>query len=195
MSDDSIMCEECSKGCLKCSKETDQCPADNSTTTGGTPNTSTNMVSRCMKCDKDLGFYLFQDKCVRKCPHGTFGDKITGWCAKCDCNCGNGGCIDKHTCMSCPMTGMSIDKETGKCKCDTTVSGAWADDWKSFTITIDSVNVKFRDLNAEKANPDINKNKICRIGNEGSKLDDKNMNITMSEIPINRCGNMTKPRY
>lgn len=208
LSDDSIMCKECSKGCLKCSKETDQCPAQNMTngtstgaTGGSAAGTSTNMVARCVKCDKDLGFYLFQDKCVRMCPLGTYGDKVTGWCVKCDCNCGNGGCIDKYTCKSCPMDGMSIDKETGRCKCDTTVTGAWADDWKSFTITINSLKVKFRDLKAEQANPDMNKNKICRIGNEGSMLDNKgkyivylsylDVNITMSDVPINRCGNMT----
>lgn len=67
---------------------------------------------------------------------------------------------------------MKVDKETGRCVCDTTVTAAWASDWKSFTITIGSPDVKFRDLEGEKANAVANKEKICRIGNEGSKFDD-----------------------
>ena len=180
---------------MKCVKETNQC-----TTTGGTTGNTT-PVAKCIKCDKDLGMYLFRDKCVTTCPLGTYPDKLTGWCAKCDCNCGTGGCIDRFTCKACPMTGMSIDKETGKCKCDATVTGAWADDWKSFTITIDSTDVKFRDLNAEKSMSTTNMMKTCRIGNEGSIFDNKgkknlvnpNIDATVKkeDVTVNRCGDKT----
>jgi hypothetical protein len=155
-------------------------------------------VSKCLKCDKDLGFFLFRDKCVRQCPKGTYPDKITGWCAKCDCNCGTGGCIDRFTCKSCPQQGMVIDKETGKCRCNVGVSGAWADDWKSFTITIDSLDIKFRDIKAEQMiDSATNKMKICRIGNEGSMFDNEgkalNVNqidevVAKEDLDIDRCG-------
>ena len=83
------VCKECSKGCLKCADEANQ-----GTTCAGASGAK---VQKCLKCDKDLGFYLLRDRCVRECPKGTYPDKLTGWCALCDCNCGSGGCIDRFT--------------------------------------------------------------------------------------------------
>jgi len=117
-------------------------------------------MARCVRCDKDLGFYLFRDKCIKTCPHGTYPNKITGWCVKCDCNCGDGGCIDHNTCKACPQPGMVLNKKTGKCTCDTNFTAGWEDNWKTFKITIDSTDVKFRDLVAELANASENSMKM-----------------------------------
>lgn len=76
---------------------------------------------------------------------------------------------------------MSIDLQSGRCKCDATVATAWANDWKSFTITISSTSVKFRDLAAEKANASTNLQKICRIGNEGSMFDNNSTKSTVTD--------------
>ena len=61
---------------------------------------------------------------------------------------------------------MVLNKKTGKCSCDTTFTAGWEDNWKTFKITIDSTDVKFRDLVAELANASTNSMKTCRIGNE-----------------------------
>ena len=177
------ICKECSKGCLKCADEANQ-----GTTCTGSSGTK---VQKCLKCDKDLGFYLLRDRCVRECPKGTYPDKLTGWCALCDCNCGNGGCIDRFTCLDCPLAGMELDKETGRCKCTAASTAKWADDWKSFKITVTSLNLRFRDLTAETANADSNKQKTCRIGNEGSKFDLATEVVKKEDVTVNRCGDPT----
>ena len=176
------ICAECSQGCSKCITEADDCSEDTNPSTGPPSNTTgqqgnntggnppSPIVARCVRCDKDLGFYLFRDKCVRMCPHGTYADKLTGWCAKCDCNCGDGGCINAHTCKTCNQPGMYLNKDSGMCACDTDFTAAWNDGWKSFTITIDSPDVKFRDLETEAMNGFDLSNKMCFIGNEAQMM-------------------------
>ena len=175
------VCKSCSKGCLNCITEMDdQCPSEDDPSNPGNPNDTPMMEARCVRCDKDLEYYLFRGECVKKCPHGTFPDPITGWCAKCDCNCGKGGCVDRHTCKACPQKNMMVDKESGRCVCDTSYTAAWADDWKSFTITIDSPDVKFRDFHAEMVNGYDFMNKMCWIGNEGGMM--MNMDTNSSKL-------------
>jgi len=64
---------------MKCVNEADDCSTDSNPPTGsssattgeGVPDSTGTMppkVARCVRCDKDLGFYLFRDKCVRTCP-------------------------------------------------------------------------------------------------------------------------------
>ena len=117
----------------------------------------------------------------RVCPVGTYPDKLTGWWAKCDCNCGTGGCIDRYTCSGCKKTRMSFDLQTGRWKCDATIAIEWTSDWKSFTITITSTNVMFRDLAAGKANASTNQQKIWKIGNEGSMFDNTSTQSTVTD--------------
>jgi len=225
MMEDKAYCQECSKGCLKCVKETAVCQypdmdeggdpgmeggdpgmeggdpdmeEGNPGMEGGQPPTGEDegensymKVPKCVRCDKDLGFYLYKDRCVRECPNGSYPDKLTGWCSKCDCNCGTGGCTDRYSCKSCPQPGMVKDKETGKCKCDVPVSGAWADDWKSFTITIESLNVKFRNLMMEENMMEFNSQKMCRIGNE-PMMPMSNDEIKTEDVDYWRCGDDTR---
>jgi len=86
---------------------------------------------------------------------------------------------------------MIIDKDTGRCKCDTTIAAQWADDWASFTISITSKSVKFRDLKAETANTSKNQQKTCRIGNEGSMFDSTSTTDVKSSFSSDRCGDAT----
>ena len=178
-----FVCKSCSIGCLKCASETSTWPAGSSATSfTSSPSASSSVAApKCLRCDKNRGFFLFRGKWVKSWPVGTYPDKLTGWWAKCDCNCGTGGCIDRFTCSGWPKTGMSIDLQNGRCKCDATVATAWANDWKSFTITISSTNVKFRDLTTEKAYVSLNQQKTWRIGNEGSMFDNSSTKSTITD--------------
>ena len=187
-------CKSCSQGCLKCMKANDYCEADG---TFSMDNQTMRMEPICIRCDTDLGYYLFRGKCVKedKVPQGTFADKITGWVSLCDCNCGSGGCTSKNTCKECPADGMVIDPDSGRCKCDTTVSADFSDDWKTIKITIDTTNgaLRFRDLYAEMTYEHMyyNMHKICRIGNEGSVFDeDYHDYFKLEDVNWMRCGDM-----
>ena len=172
-------CKSCSIGCLKCVSESSVWPAGSSATSfSSTPSTAS---PKCLRCDKNQGFFLFRGKWVKSWPVGTYRDRFTGWWAKWDWNWGTGGCIDRYTCSGCPQAGMSVDSQTGRCKCDATATTAWASDWKSFTITISSTSVKFRDLTAEMANSSTNLQKIWRIGNEGSIFDSETGQTTVTD--------------
>ena len=172
-------CKSCSIGCLKCVSETTVWPAGSSATSfSSSPSTAS---PKCLRCDKNQGFFLFRGKWVKSWPVGTYRDRFTGWWAKWDWNWGTGGCIDRYTCSGCPQAGMSVDSQTGRCKCDATATTAWASDWKSFTITISSTSVKFRDLTAEMANSSTNLQKIWRIGNEGSIFDSETAQSTVTD--------------
>jgi hypothetical protein len=187
-------CKPCSDGCLKCVKETNNCSKDGSEMIN---NTTVTAMAKCLRCDKDLGFSLYRGHCVKRCPHGTYSDKLTGWCAPCDCNCGNGGCVDKNTCLSCPMKGMMLDKESGRCKCDVDVTAKFSEDWSMITFIIDSTNVEFRNpiKEMEGENKEINMKKICRIGNEHSIFDHQNStDVKIDDLQTERCGNQTNTK-
>ena len=175
-----VSCIECSQGCLKCTEETNML----TTCTGG----ATARLKKCLRCDKDLGYYLYRDKCVKTCPVGTYADQVTGWCAECDCNCGSGGCIDRYICNDCPNPKMAIDPETGRCKCFTNVALKWLNTWQAFDIEISTKQVKFRDLTAEAKNASTNKVKTCRVGNEGSRFDSISEILRKEDMQITRCG-------
>ena len=49
-----ITCKQCSEGCLKCTEETNIL----STCSGG----ATGRVKKCLRCDKDTGYFLYRDR-------------------------------------------------------------------------------------------------------------------------------------
>ena len=186
------MCKSCSFGCLKCASETSTWSAGSTATSFSSSSTP---APKCLRCDKNQGFFLLRGRWVKSCPVGTYPDKLTGWWSKCDCNCGTGGCVDRYTCSGWPKSGMSIDLQSGRWKCDATVATAWASDWKSFTITISSTSVRFRDLTAEKANASTNQMKMWRIGNEGSMFDNTSTQSTVTDsFASMRCGDATNTK-
>ena len=174
-------CQKCGDGCTKCIDEEPNCDGTS------TPDNSTvKKEARCIRCDRSQDYFLFRDHCVQECPHGTYKDEVTGWCAKCSCNCGDGGCSDAHTCNTCTMPNTELDTESGMCKCKTKASAKWADDWQKFTITIESADVRFRDFKAEAMSNHDFSMKTCRIGNEPFKIGGKTyVNMDSSDLMNN----------